>query len=161
MATFANRSKALVSIVVNVDPIDIHTGSHDIADAAIADIENPLHHLLLRLLQQPAFLTRSDQKFQLFRGVQEFLDGSRTETAEPQQQVSQTVQAHDRRPEHEPEYAEGTDYSEGSAFASLERQALWCELTQDDMKCGYDDKGDRDGDGVRANRRERPEPPDR
>ncbi len=69
---------------------------------------------------------------------------------------SQTVQAHDRRPEHEPEYAEGADHSERGAFGSLERQALGCEFTQDDVKCGYDDKGDSDCDGVRSNRRERP-----
>jgi hypothetical protein len=60
MATFANRSKDLFSIVVNVDPVDIHAGSHDVADPAIADIEDPLHHFLLHLLQQPTFLTGSD-----------------------------------------------------------------------------------------------------
>ena len=70
MATFAYRSKNLFSIVVDVDPVDIHSGGHDVADAAIANIESPLHHLLLRLLQETPLLTRSDQKLQLFRRVQ-------------------------------------------------------------------------------------------
>src|SRR6476620_12207279 len=50
VATFANSSKDFFSIVVTVDPVDIHPGSHDVADPAIPDIENPLHHLLLRIL---------------------------------------------------------------------------------------------------------------
>src|SRR6476620_9636357 len=101
MATFANRSKDLFSIVVNVDPVHIHTRSHDVADTAITDIENPFHDLLLRFLQEPTFLTSSDQKFQLFRGVQRLLDGSCAQAAEPEHQVAQAVESDDRRPEQE------------------------------------------------------------
>jgi ElaB/YqjD/DUF883 family membrane-anchored ribosome-binding protein len=92
VATFTNRSKDLFSIVVDVDPVDIHSGSHDVADAAIANIESPLHHLLLRLLQQAPFLTRRDQQLQLFRRVQGFLNGSGTQTEEQQHEIAQTVE---------------------------------------------------------------------
>ena len=158
MATFANCSKDLFSIVVNVDPVDIHPGSHDVADSAIANIENPLHHLLLRLLQEPTFLTGSDQKFQLFRGVQGFLDGSCAQAAEPEHKVAQAVEGDDRRPEQEQEHAERSYDPKRRSLAALERQAFRCELTKDDMKRGDDNERDRNGDGVGADGRKRSEP---
>ena len=42
VSTFPNRSEDLFSIVVDVDPIDVHPGSYYVADRAIAKIENPL-----------------------------------------------------------------------------------------------------------------------
>jgi len=78
VTTFTNRSKDLLSIILDVDPVYLHSGSHDVTDAAITNIEDPLYHLLLRFLQEPTFLAGSDQKFEFFRGMQGFFSGSWT-----------------------------------------------------------------------------------
>ena len=51
VTTFKNRSKNRFSVVVYVDPIEIDPRSHDVANSPVANVENPFHYLLLRLLQ--------------------------------------------------------------------------------------------------------------
>jgi len=70
MAAFANPSKNLLRVIIAVDPLNIHTGSHDVGDAAIADTKDAFDQFLLGPLKQSTFLTGSDQKLELFRGVQ-------------------------------------------------------------------------------------------
>src|SRR5689334_18740474 len=60
VATLPNPANRFISIIVHVDPVDIHSGSHDVANAAVADIENSFDQFLLCLLQQTAFLTGRD-----------------------------------------------------------------------------------------------------
>ena len=101
MATIADRSKVLFSIIIHVDPIDIRSGSHDVADAAITDIEDPLD------------LTGGDQKLQFFRRVQRFFTGSGAQTAWSQHQIAEAVQTDNRRLKQQQEQTERSHNPKG------------------------------------------------
>src|SRR5206468_2344554 len=74
--------------VVGIDPFDIAARRHDIADPAVADVEDALDDLLLGLVQQARFLAGGDQKFQFGGRMQGFFARPRLQAEQPQHQVA-------------------------------------------------------------------------
>ena len=83
MAAFADLFQYRVSIVLDVDPVDIDARRHDVADGPVADAEHAGDHLLLLLVQQSGLLTCGDQELQLFRRVQRLFRSPGTQPARP------------------------------------------------------------------------------
>jgi hypothetical protein len=72
------------------------------------------------------------------------LGRSRSQAEKPEQQIPQTIQADDGRPEKDSEQGKRTHHGEHGAFAALKGEAFWSKLAKHDMQRGYDDEGDCD-----------------
>ena len=89
--------------------------------------------------------------------MQSLLGRSRAQAEKPEQQIPQTIQADNGRPEKDSEQGKRTHHGERGAFAALEGEAFRSKLAKHNVQRGYDDEGDGDGNGVRADLREAPQ----
>jgi hypothetical protein len=158
VAAFVQLAPHLLGVVAGIEPVDVQARGHDVADAAAAEIEDAIDQFVLRPAQQPGFLAGGHQQFDFLGRVQRLLAGAGLEPDRAQHEVAQAVEHHDGGFQHEREQHQRAHAPQRRAFGALQRQALGCELAEHDVERGDGGERDRDGDRVRAGRRERTRP---
>jgi hypothetical protein len=120
----ADFAQQRFAVVVGVDPHDLRAWRHHVADAATADADGALDHLLLDMVQQAGATARRDQHLQFLRRVQGLIAGARPQADQTQQQIPQAVEQGDRRPQQDAEQCQRAHHPQRRALGALQRHAL-------------------------------------
>ena len=138
----------LVERIVDVDGADADARHHDLVHALLGELDDPVDHLLLLLLDAALLGPGLDQQLELLGGQVTALGSLGPPQEADEQRADPGDDPHDRR-EQRLDQADRTGDEQREALREVQRHGLWHQLADDDRgerdEQGHHHEGDRAG----------------